>query len=600
MSFADRIRKRRQKPLNVATPVNEIQRVLGLPMVRDGGGIVRDSAYYRRPDAPLYEGKPASLKQTQLYGLSAIGAGQGAVLSIGVGGGKTLISLLAHHEMPQTKRRVLLVPPALRVKTGNDYAQWNVYFHLDPNIDVIGYSDLSKMDGTNLLERLTIDQGYKEEEILIIADEAHELANFSAARTKRFVRFFEKHPGARFVAMSGTLYNRKLEDMAHLAEIALRGGSPIPYTGTGELSAWSECIATRGRPGDLDWATTAPLCDWAGHPISTSMGAKEKHQRCIDSFADRFQSTKGCFKPADDSPPMSLRFHIQTPTPPLPIQEALQRVREGFHVDSDEMYQSDALQVLDARRVALGCYYYLDWSLVGRRTPDTFWLERRAAWAAEVRSELESNAAEGYDSPGHVARRADICLERGNVYHLPQSLLNARADWLPIKDRYNLDDFRRTRWLDEYLVDWAVEWLKHQQGSAILWYGSKAFEGALRKKGVTVYGQGEEIPTKKAHPCAASYHVHGTGKNLQAWHKQAIIDVPSSGKKVEQLLGRTHRTGQKADVVETTFVIPTKEHLDALKSAIADARGVSSLMRQVQRLLIGDWVDDLPHKRDLI
>jgi hypothetical protein len=51
-------------------------------------------------------------------------------------------------------------------------------------------------------------------------------------------------------------------------------------------------------------------------------------------------------------------------------------------------------------------------------------------------------------------------------------------------------------------------------------------------------------------PIIASIAANGTGKNLQAWSKNLITCCPTGASVWEQLLGRTHRTGQLADQVE--------------------------------------------------
>lgn len=53
---------------------------------------------------------------------------------------------------------------------------------------------------------------------------------------------------------------------------------------------------------------------------------------------------------------------------------------------------------------------------------------------------------------------------------------------------------------------------------------------------------------------ALSIAVHGTGKNLQAWPYQIILELPSNAEKLEQLLGRAHRGQQKHNVVVDTLL----------------------------------------------
>ena len=79
---------------------------------------------------------------------------------------------------------------------------------------------LSRPESADLLEELDPD--------LIILDEAHNVASFKSARTKRVFQFFRDRPDCRAIVMSGTLTSKSLNDFSHLVELALRDGSPIP------------------------------------------------------------------------------------------------------------------------------------------------------------------------------------------------------------------------------------------------------------------------------------------------------------------------------------------------------------------------------------
>ena len=92
-----------------------------------------------------------------------------------------------------------------------------------------------------------------------------------------------------------------------------------------------------------------------------------------------------------------------------------------------------------------------------------------------------------------------------------------------------------------------------------------------------------------AETCAASYNVHGTGKNLQAWRNQLLLDPPSSGQAWEQLLGRTHRQGQTADEVLFHYYDHTDEFRNAIVTAKASAAYIQETTQTPQRLLYATW-----------
>lgn len=96
----------------------------------------------------------------------------------------------------------------------------------------------------------------------------------------------------------------------------------------------------------------------------------------------------------------------------------------------------------------------------------------------------------------------------------------------------------------------------------------------------------------------ASVAANGTGKNLQAWNKNLIVSCPTGAAVWEQLLGRTHRQGQKADEVQVDVLIGCVEHVDAWKRARAEAKMASDILGAPQKILIGDVNGfDGPHGR---
>jgi len=124
-----------------------------------------------------------------------------------------------------------------------------------------------------------------------------------------------------------------------------------------------------------------------------------------------------------------------------------------------------------------------------------------------------------------------------------------------------------------------------QSGPVIVWYQSRAVEEALRERDMMVYGAGQN-PPMQGHTCAMSIAAHGVGKNLQhGWSKQLILETPSSGKVWEQLLGRTHRPGQEADVVEAVVYQHTRAYSGALCKSVEDAEYIQDTTGSRQKLL---------------
>ncbi len=90
-------------------------------------------------------------------------------------------------------------------------------------------------------------------------------------------------------------------------------------------------------------------------------------------------------------------------------------------------------------------------------------------------------------------------------------------------------------------------------------------------------------------PIIASIASHGTGKNLQhQWSDNLVTAVPASGLTWEQMLGRTHRQGQKADEVTCHLYLHTDGVIDSWHRALGDAAYLQDTLGTPQKLLNAD------------
>ena len=214
---------------------SELARILALPRRKldldagtiDGQAILDLNSLYltnggkcvKYPKCPVCASGTAGLWPTQSAALVEAEKAWGMFGALGVGAGKSLISLLLP-DVFESKRTVLLVPSSLKnqLKT-RDFFDYGRHFKLPlDRITVVSYDELSVATGAFVLDRIEPD--------LIVSDESHNLARVQSARTKRFIRFMQTHPSTRFCGMSGTVTRRSLRDYSHLCEIALRGNSP--------------------------------------------------------------------------------------------------------------------------------------------------------------------------------------------------------------------------------------------------------------------------------------------------------------------------------------------------------------------------------------
>jgi len=515
------------------------------------------------------------LRQIQSQALQELRDCRGLLAPIGVGHGKTLVALLAGTVM-NTQLTIILAPASTVGQLWQQHAVMAKHWRL-PELRIYSYAQLSQPKNTDLLPRLIKD--LDPSRVLIVADEAHRIKRKEAARTKRIIRFFQENPEVRFVALSGTMTSKSLKDFSHLADLALREKAPLPRDRY-HLEAWCECIDVDGRPDQNHWRLTYPLWNYyekvtdGVRPEPGSYTYRERRQIIRDAFRDRLLNAEGVVATGDTSVQCSLNLYTLQPRLPEIVDNALSVLSERDEDPAGEPIEDDAAMWRVARHISQGFYYIWDWS----GEPDTVWLQARRRWHRYIRAELNNNAVEGYDSPLLVFNRIKREYESGQPRF---GIHSAYADW--VSQKHKKAPPTLAIWLDDYLIKEAVEWAEKQTEPVILWYDTKAVGSALSKY-MPVYGAGAEMP-RVAETCGMSINAHGVGKNLQAWSNQLVISPPSSGKTWEQLLGRLHRLGQKADEVHCSVFVHTESFIDAMNKADRDARYIQGTSGNRQKLL---------------
>lgn len=504
------------------------------------------------------------LKPIQNLALHWIKEKKGLVGPLAVGAGKTLISLLAPVVMG-AQRPVLLVPPTMQIPVRREFEALQKHFRLPQSLLIIPYSQLSVAKSTALLEQVKPD--------LIVADEAHCIRSPDTARTKRVLRYFRQFPTTRFVALSGTLTAKSLRDYAHLCELALRGGSPLP-TEEADLLAWANCIDADSTPQDRDWSLFAQFCDL--RHIDDEVRRKDDAR---ERFRERFVTTPGVVATTEASVQCSLNFIDRPLRVPPPVQDALRELhRTWCRPDGEEMEEALAVWRL-GMQMSQG--FYLRW-VWPNGVVDFEWLEARAEWHRQVRYVLQQNIT-GLDSPFLVWQG----VAKGTL--TDPTIIRAWAGWDAV--RHRPPPPTETVWLDDFLVRDAVAWLReHPKG--LLWHNDLAVEAALRAAGIPTYGRGEVPPLDgSVGGMALSVRVHGTGLNLQHHHQEnLLLSFSSSGKTMEQLIGRTHRQGQPADEVSLFYYRHTTDAQAAALDARRNAKYIEDTHGSPQKLCYGVWV----------
>lgn len=539
---------------------------------------------------------PTNLLDTQAWTLHEIGQHRGILGAIAVGEGKSLLDLLAALVMPECRVAVLLIPPQLRDQMLN--VDWHFYGqHWDlpnlgsgawfdpkkPTLHIIAYSELSSAKNSDVLERIKPD--------LIIADEAHMLRNAGTARTKRFKRYFAAHPETRFLCWSGTLTTKSIKDYAHLAELALREGSPLPLH-------W---------PTVEEWAGAIDVSDWPSN-IGALSALCENGEHIREGFRRRREETAGSISsPATMNCPASLLFTERKTVAPTSIHDALRDLYGTWRRPDGEELVSALDVARAAKEISAGFYYHWIWP---RNEPEPVrreWLAVRKEYHKEMREKLKQSKEfmdsplllvraamrwhDGYthierDTNGHEIRRVEIPPFTKNG---PQPVWQSGMwpQWKLVRDTAKPET--EGVWIDDWLARDAAEWCK--AGVGICWYEHDLFGRRVAELGgVPHFGAGADasariLDERGLRSVVASIRAHGTGKNLQSFARNLVANCPSDAAAWEQLLGRTHRQGQLADEVTVEVYRHTPVLIEALSKAKLYAGYIEGTMGGAQKLL---------------
>lgn len=512
------------------------------------------------------------LFQLQNRALNAARAAGGGVFLLGCGVGKTLLSFLLGPHLG-AERVLLLVPAALREKTKAEAQLYKKHFKFDlPKI--LSYEMLSRASG---LEEL---RGYAPD--LIVCDEAHALKDLSSARTGRVGIYLSENPECRLVVMSGTLFNKTIGDFAHLSDWALEENSPVPRN-MRDVQEWDVLLS--GEGDDYQKARFRPMYRAFGNGARSAVFA-------------RLSAAKGVVLTTEDTVPCSLQLSTRSLNIPPDLRVAINSALScespmadvldqfGLELDLDSVRASqhlwdnpDSVALHTLGQLISGMLYFWKWD---NNVADDDWLEARRDWRKAVRQILELGL-ENFDSPGLIY---DFFEE------LPPNVQRAygaaRAGWEV--ERVKKEPPREVIWVSDYLIDDIASWFAQQRLPVLIWVDSIALgERISTRLGIPYYGGGVEFDTKNAHSCVLSIASHGTGKNLQSWSINLVVSPIASPQIWEQLLARTHRTGQLADTVQV-FTYSHSVFGGAFRNALRQAQVVGDTCGQRQRICYADRV----------
>ena len=169
--------------------------------------------------------------------------------------------------------------------------------------------------------------------------------------------------------------------------------------------------------------------------------------------------------------------------------------------------------------------------------------------------------------------------------------------WNAIKATFTPEP--EAEWVSDSVVQWAVRWARAHPRGGLIWTSSVAVGEAIAgAAGVRYYGaegeaaDGSNIEHVDDAVAVASINANTRGRNLQyRFHSGAVVGMPQSGEKLEQLFGRFHRSGQRRPVTWDLLMTSGGTRY-AFDVATREAEGVLSVQAQKQKILrarMNDW-----------
>ena len=535
----------------------ELRRILALP--RRGAPspelVLALSVALRARDVDD-DGRPVLLWPGQAAALVELYDVGGLLAPMPVGSGKTLVTLLAATVLSMGRapieRPVLMLPATLRDKTAREFARylrdWKVRLPL-----LVGYEEMGRADRERRLVEYDPD--------LLILDEAHYVRSLDSAVTRRVERHIV---GARsssrpciVACLSGTLITTRIGDYQHHAVWTLREHAPVPLQ-RHTAEQW-------GRALDRDTAGLGRI----------GLGDLE---HIPGGYHEHLLGSRGVVSASGPDCTATLQIDRWRPvTPPALVDLIGATARSGLRPDGEPLDEYDLPDCLC--QLALGFYYVWD------PLPPRWWLSPRRAWRAYARDVLDERL-DGYDSESQIVNALDAIATAHDLPPAPNEGRHALASWRAVEGAFKPNPV--PVWLDASVL--AAAAAEAGPTGAIIWTRFRAAGVMLEQLGVPYYGGGtdpESVETGRTIAC--SIDAHGTGRNLQAWHRAIVLTPPANALAWEQLVGRLHRPGQHSDVVRYSVIDTIDYHAAVIDRVRAEARATSRACGKIQKLDLAQW-----------
>lgn len=555
----------------------------------------------------------------------------------------TISGLLAPLCFPDARLAVLVMEPKQRAHYRSHYFRLREHFRVSTIVfddgtsgqtvpgtvplHLISYSVLSQTKNSSLLD------DYRPE--VVILDEAHRACGDSAInrRVKRYILGRIKGRQAALdrgdpvlsravflLDWSGTLENKSAQDTQMLSAYSLGDGSPLPLDPDVAVAYSAVMDVSRNPDRESPLAKRLQSAFGSGpaseDPLVSLVSQPERAVR--KGFQKWRAETLGVITGAASSINASIYFGERDPgkIPDL-VREALRAVRDDSVRPDGEILEDRLRQVGCAREIGSGFYNYWAFPEKCECTPGAprcsrclkidDWFAKRKAYAKERRAKLllgERNL----DSP-------KLCEDAAKRYwsgykgDLPVWACESWPAWAEVEN--TVEHIEKVRWIGDgtpeaadpathpgyFVARSAVEWALKNKG--VVWFRSTALGRKIAELSGLPYFNGgpgceERLRAERGNRSVIlSIKALGAGTDGLQLHfdKQLICEMPASNggnEGAEQLLGRLHREGQRADVIETFGFFHIVEFRDAFRQAHAQAQFNREMLNLKQRILLAD------------
>ncbi len=519
------------------------------------------------------------LRPVQALALHDAGTEGGLFGPIGVGEGKTLVTLLLPIVLG-AKRPLLLLPAGLIEKTRREWlgpaAAGKIvlgkHWRIPTSLRIFSYDMLGRVQSADELETYQPDA--------IICDECHKLKNRRAAVTRRVAKYMYARPQTKFCGLSGTVMNKSLTDFAHILLWALKDRAPVPINRE-EIDEWAEALdEPRGGGWEFDGRAPGALLELC-EPKERS--APSLRQAARLGFRRRMTETPGVVATVGEGEHVDCSIYVRGIVHKVsPATEANFLHLRGDGTDRHPGWQTpddwELMSGVDvwrhAQELALGLHYAWD------PRPPKDWMGARKEWSKFVRGVIANGRT--YDSELHVANACDAGDLDGS----------ALERWRRVRPTFTPNVV--AVWHDDSALEACRAWAKKP---GLVWTEHDLFARRLSEvSDLPYFGAGgldeagryieDSLPGTSA---IASIDANREGKNLQGlWSRNLLVCPPPSAAWQEQLIARTHRPGQKADEVIIDVLLGCRENFDAMQRALQGARAIQDTTGKVQKLLLSD------------